>query len=508
MLGGVGCGAGRSWCSELWGCSSKVAPHATTPGLAQMADCDQCSNKFNLLRRRKICGVCGLTFCGECLKRSQEGGRRCNKCVVLAQWPLDISDVTALRVKDLRHFLHSRHINTNTCTEKRDLIDLVTRHISSQHQSGPGQGTVPTRPQTPSQERVKPQPHTNNTTTRDDGIRVRPSMEEPRNVWPTTRDTNTATGNAGSGNVWSGGRDVGSIRVRPMDSIRVRPVRSSSPIDSPDYDPETDLGIRVFASEVTRHREDYSPEDNHTTSCCSLDSCLHSQHSPTSPQNSGVDNIGFVLQPGELGTPDSQPQSSDNNRGHMDGASAGDENTTGPSVLTNDSTLPTAPSQQELEEDEDQQPPLSSASAPPSTSSSSQPSAASSPEPAKAENDGSALSRIVALGDLKGEKDIEALSVRQCKELLSLHRVTYSGVREKSELLAKIKLLWRDHQITRKEMETLPEELVCKICMDSAIDCVLLECGHMVACTPCGKQMSECPVCRQYVVRVVRTFRA
>jgi hypothetical protein len=33
------------------------------------------------------------------------------------------------------------------------------------------------------------------------------------------------------------------------------------------------------------------------------------------------------------------------------------------------------------------------------------------------------------------------------------------------------------------------------------IDCVMLECGHMCTCTNCGKQMAECPICRQYVVR-------
>ena len=36
------------------------------------------------------------------------------------------------------------------------------------------------------------------------------------------------------------------------------------------------------------------------------------------------------------------------------------------------------------------------------------------------------------------------------------------------------------------------------------IDCVMLECGHMCTCTNCGKQMAECPICRQYVVRSVR----
>lgn len=52
------------------------------------------------------------------------------------------------------------------------------------------------------------------------------------------------------------------------------------------------------------------------------------------------------------------------------------------------------------------------------------------------------------------------------------------------------------------------EKELCKICMDSAIDCVLLDCGHMVTCTKCGKQMNECPICRQYVVRAVHIFRA
>ena len=49
---------------------------------------------------------------------------------------------------------------------------------------------------------------------------------------------------------------------------------------------------------------------------------------------------------------------------------------------------------------------------------------------------------------------------------------------------------------------------LCRICMDSLVDCLLLECGHMVTCTQCGKRLSDCPICRQYVVRVVRVFRS
>lgn len=48
----------------------------------------------------------------------------------------------------------------------------------------------------------------------------------------------------------------------------------------------------------------------------------------------------------------------------------------------------------------------------------------------------------------------------------------------------------------------------CKICMDAGIDCVLLECGHMVTCTKCSKQITDCPICRQHISRIVHVFKA
>ena len=50
-------------------------------------------------------------------------------------------------------------------------------------------------------------------------------------------------------------------------------------------------------------------------------------------------------------------------------------------------------------------------------------------------------------------------------------------------------------------------EFLCKICMDEPVDCVLLECGHMLTCVKCGRQLNECPICRQYVTRVVHAFK-
>ncbi|KAM6970385.1 E3 ubiquitin-protein ligase rififylin [Aplochiton taeniatus] len=127
--------------------------------------------------------------------------------------------------------------------------------------------------------------------------------------------------------------------------------------------------------------------------------------------------------------------------------------------------------------------------------------------------------RRASLSDLSSLEDIEALSVRHLKEILARNFVNYKGCCEKWELMERVTRLYKD----QKDLQNLvsntndnpsssstpgSEENLCKICMDSPIDCVLLECGHMVTCTKCGKRMSECPICRQYVVRAVHVFRS
>ncbi|XP_068190930.1 E3 ubiquitin-protein ligase RNF34 isoform X2 [Antennarius striatus] len=125
-----------------------------------------------------------------------------------------------------------------------------------------------------------------------------------------------------------------------------------------------------------------------------------------------------------------------------------------------------------------------------------------------------------SLSDLDNEEAIENLSVRQLKEILARNFVNYSGCCEKWELLERVHRLYRENEQNRKSMENVSitadgvraqlaaDENLCRICMDAMIDCVLLECGHMVTCTKCGKRMSECPICRQYVVRAVHVFKS
>lgn len=58
----------------------------------------------------------------------------------------------------------------------------------------------------------------------------------------------------------------------------------------------------------------------------------------------------------------------------------------------------------------------------------------------------------------------------------------------------------------KADVDTMERDL-CKICMDNVINCVLLDCGHLVTCTKCGKRLAECPICRALVIRVVHIFR-
>ncbi|NXM68480.1 RFFL ligase, partial [Serilophus lunatus] len=117
--------------------------------------------------------------------------------------------------------------------------------------------------------------------------------------------------------------------------------------------------------------------------------------------------------------------------------------------------------------------------------------------------------RKASLSDLRSIGDINALSVRQLKEILARNFVNYKGCCEKWELLERVTRLYREKDLQHLGGAGQPgtEDNLCRICMDAPIDCVLLECGHMVTCTKCGKRMSECPICRQYVIRAVHVFR-
>ncbi|KAK3595724.1 hypothetical protein CHS0354_025347 [Potamilus streckersoni] len=143
------------------------------------------------------------------------------------------------------------------------------------------------------------------------------------------------------------------------------------------------------------------------------------------------------------------------------------------------------------------------------------------------ETDAQIITVPITLDDIKSEKEIDDLSIKQLKKLLLSNFVDYKGCCERWELEQRVRRLWKEDQINKQKAEevrkaeenpqktssvsasvTGNEDDICKICMDAVIDCVLLECGHMVTCTSCGKQLAECPMCRQYVSRAVHIFKS
>jgi hypothetical protein len=128
------------------------------------------------------------------------------------------------------------------------------------------------------------------------------------------------------------------------------------------------------------------------------------------------------------------------------------------------------------------------------------------------------IKRRASVSELTNEEDIDNLTVRQMKEILTSNFVDYKGVCERNELIERVKTLFKSHTLNKRLTEELnknedggsklSEDDLCKICMDSVVDCVLLDCGHMISCTKCGKRLAECPMCRKNIIKVVRVFKS
>lgn len=128
--------------------------------------------------------------------------------------------------------------------------------------------------------------------------------------------------------------------------------------------------------------------------------------------------------------------------------------------------------------------------------------------------------------DIRDPSDINDLTAKQLKTLLTRNCVDYKGVFEKEVLREKVMLLWIDHNESQRRIRTndqqgsnnqevpfvnqdeIDDKHMCKICWEREVNSVLLDCGHLVACVTCGRKLADCPICRQNVVRCVRTFKA
>ena len=46
----------------------------------------------------------------------------------------------------------------------------------------------------------------------------------------------------------------------------------------------------------------------------------------------------------------------------------------------------------------------------------------------------------------------------------------------------------------------------CVVCLDKPRDVVILNCGHICSCKQCSTMLTQCPICREHISRIVPTF--
>ena len=100
---------------------------------------------------------------------------------------------------------------------------------------------------------------------------------------------------------------------------------------------------------------------------------------------------------------------------------------------------------------------------------------------------------MVYLSEIESVEDLRELSTKQIKELLAMNRyfvihndalqwrkhafnsrVNFKGCVEKNELLRILERLWRQEQRHKEEGDTMDDDSMCKICMDSPVAVLLL----------------------------------
>ena len=61
-------------------------------------------------------------------------------------------------------------------------------------------------------------------------------------------------------------------------------------------------------------------------------------------------------------------------------------------------------------------------------------------------------------------------------------------------------------EVIENENRQLKEAQNCKICMDNKVEVVFFPCRHLISCVSCAQQLRDCPNCRKFIQRKIKTF--
>ncbi|CAH0604482.1 unnamed protein product [Chrysodeixis includens] len=434
--------------------------------------CENCAVQFSVFKRKRACCECERYYCSSCLRRG--GGTMCGPCRVLSTRPLSRQDIAQLKVRDLQCFLKRQNVSTRGCVEKEELLNLCVSHVNSAayRRRGSRAGSSPfsslkgltnnindfinsafdlrtnTHPAPPPPARS----YANNCF---NSAHVHDSMnsDSPVNSQQRTERFTTRPGGEPDIQVSVPQSSGSGSRSTSADSGRV---------DTADCYEIEDLDDAGW--EFVNRPADPLPNDSEVLLSASEVLLSASENLLRHARLAGLQGAGAAS---EL---------------ELRGAAGG----AGGAALPHE--RPRSPARSLQDEPLGDQPPQDD-------------------EPA-AHDDDTGTPQHINLEQFGEINDLEMLSVKQLKELLIRNRVEFRGCLERKDLLERAKTLWRNHAQYKDDLDNLPIEECCKICMAAPLECVLLECGHIAACTRCSKQLAECPICRQYVVRAVRVFRS
>ncbi|XP_063821423.1 E3 ubiquitin-protein ligase RNF34 [Ostrinia nubilalis] len=433
--------------------------------------CESCAVQFSVFRRKRACCECERYFCSGCLRRG--GGVMCAACRLLSTRPLSRQAIAHLKVRDLQCFLQRQNVSTRGCVEKEELVSLCVGHVNSAAYRRRGARA--------------PGPFS---TLKDFTKLINNAFDLRAPAQPAPPPPNSNCYNAAH-----------THEPAPAPSP-ARERFTTTPGGERDIEVPVPPGVSRSTSGSSGARRD-------TADCFEIEDLDDAGWEfVTRPADPLPNDSEVLITENEMHTPAHEPDRTTTVRVevHAPGVSAqrpregaGLGAGAGPGAGAGrlqperaGATPQRAASELELRRD----PPPDSDT----TSLQDEPMMDRPPEPE--------TPRRVSLGALRSAAELEALSVRQLKELLARNRVAYTGCLERADLLQRAQLLWRDHAAYKDEIDNLPLEECCKICMSAPLECVLLECGHIAACTPCAARLAECPICRQYVVRAVRFFRS
>ncbi len=424
--------------------------------------------------------------------------RICVICQSVCSPQVTVDDLMKLKLKHLRSILNTANVATSNCKEKRDLVDLILRN------------------------RFKFQNVTNNNNNKRTS--TPPNTASPSPPPSSTNQQSSNSFNDTFSNFMTNVQDFVNFNLNSaLNQAQPAPAPPSS--SSSSSTSSTTTNKQPFTSTTSTN---FNINQSNSSQTPPSSSSSHHQM-PSSSTASNLNNLFNII--GEQ-VPNVLQQTFTNNRFTFNNVfnsnSSNDINNI--DEMRRGSTV-----------DHSEPEPTANTTTPTTTTTTinNEP----PPPTTTTEQKPTTIKRRASLSDIKTVDDIENLSIKQIKEILATNFVDYKGCCEKKELIEKAKRLFNSYEDNKRlekelvnestnnglsaeasggqtttttvtsqsagsETKKVDEFDLCKICMESLIDCVLLDCGHMVACTKCGKRLAECPICRQNVIRVIRVFKS